>query len=125
MNQELAEEASTYLLNRPLPAAKEEGEILVASADGKGVVTRRDPAGNAAAGASHQRKQGQPEANGDGGRGVQRGPLYARRNKSWRPCFAMHRKNPRTDRGPNTNRSGPACLRKMGASPEWRRCSPD
>lgn len=43
MNQEMAEEASTYLLNRPMPAAKEEGQIFVASADGKGIVMRRDP----------------------------------------------------------------------------------
>jgi hypothetical protein len=43
MNQEMAQEASRYILNRPLPPAKEEGEIVVASADGKGVVMRRDP----------------------------------------------------------------------------------
>jgi len=43
MNQEMAEEATTYLLNRPMPAAQDEGEIMVASADGKGVVMRRAP----------------------------------------------------------------------------------
>jgi hypothetical protein len=43
MNQEMAEGASTYLINRPLPAAKDEGEIFVGTADGKGIVMRRDP----------------------------------------------------------------------------------
>jgi hypothetical protein len=42
MNQEMAEEATRYLLNRPMPPAEEEAEIIVTSADGKGVVMRRD-----------------------------------------------------------------------------------
>src|SRR5262245_24031767 len=45
MNQEVAEGVTSFMLNRPEP--KEEGEILVLSADGKGVVMRRqtdDPA---------------------------------------------------------------------------------
>lgn len=48
MNQDMAREASPYLLNRPLPPAAEEGEVFVAGADGKGVVMRRQP-GDAAA----------------------------------------------------------------------------
>jgi hypothetical protein len=43
MNQEMAEEATRYLFNRPVPPAEEEGQIIVASADGKGIVMRRDP----------------------------------------------------------------------------------
>lgn len=43
MNQEMAKDASVYMLGRLLPAAAEEGEIFVASADGKGIVMRRDP----------------------------------------------------------------------------------
>jgi hypothetical protein len=43
MNQEMAEEATRYVLNRPVPPAEEEGPIIVASADGKGIVMRRDP----------------------------------------------------------------------------------
>lgn len=43
MNREMAQEASPYLVNRPLPPANEEGEIAVGSADGKGIVLRRDP----------------------------------------------------------------------------------
>jgi hypothetical protein len=43
MNQDLAEEATPFRLNRPLPPAAEEGEVFVVSADGKGVVLRRDP----------------------------------------------------------------------------------
>jgi hypothetical protein len=39
MNQEMAQEATTFLLNRPQP--QEEGEIVVASADQKGIVMRR------------------------------------------------------------------------------------
>jgi hypothetical protein len=39
MNQEMAKEATTFLLNRPQPP--EEGEIVVASADQKGIVMRR------------------------------------------------------------------------------------
>jgi hypothetical protein len=45
MNQEMAKDAPTFLLNRPQPETA--GEILVLSADGKGVVMRRtadDPA---------------------------------------------------------------------------------
>lgn len=45
MNQEMATDAPTFLLNRPLPDSA--GEILVTSADGKGIVMRRtadDPA---------------------------------------------------------------------------------
>jgi hypothetical protein len=45
MNQQMAKDAPTFLLNRPLPDAA--GEILVATADGKGIVMRRtadDPA---------------------------------------------------------------------------------
>jgi hypothetical protein len=68
MNQEMAPEATTYLLNRPMPAAADEGEIVVASADGKGIVMRRDP--ETAPPPAHQGRQGQPEADGDGGRGV-------------------------------------------------------
>lgn len=43
MNREMAQQAEPYLLTRPLPPAAEEGEIVVASADGKGIVLRRDP----------------------------------------------------------------------------------
>lgn len=39
MNQEMAKEATTFMLNRPLP--EHEGEIVVASADQKGIVMRR------------------------------------------------------------------------------------
>jgi hypothetical protein len=42
MNQDLAERATPFRLSRPLPPAAEEGEVFVASADGKGVVLRRD-----------------------------------------------------------------------------------
>lgn len=41
MNQEMAQEATTFMLNRPQP--EEEGEIVVASADQKGIVLRRQP----------------------------------------------------------------------------------
>lgn len=43
MNRDMAEQAESYLLTRPLPPAADEGEIMVASADGKGIVMRRDP----------------------------------------------------------------------------------
>jgi hypothetical protein len=39
MNQEMAREATTFMLNRPQP--EQEGEIVVASADQKGIVLRR------------------------------------------------------------------------------------
>jgi len=45
MNQQMAQDAPTFLLHRPLPETA--GEILVTSADGKGIVMRRtadDPA---------------------------------------------------------------------------------
>jgi hypothetical protein len=43
MNQEMAQPATPFRLNRPLPPAAEEGELFVVSADGKGIVLRRDP----------------------------------------------------------------------------------
>jgi hypothetical protein len=43
MNQEMAEQATPFRLNRPLPPADEEAEVFVLSADGKGVVLRRGP----------------------------------------------------------------------------------
>jgi hypothetical protein len=43
MNQEMAKEATTFMLNQPQPQPEEEGEIAVASADQKGVVLRRQP----------------------------------------------------------------------------------
>src|SRR5438876_99730 len=41
MNQEMATDATTFMLNRPQP--EDEGAIVVASADQKGVVLRRQP----------------------------------------------------------------------------------
>jgi hypothetical protein len=43
MNREMAEPATSFRLNRPVPPAAEEGEVFVVSADGKGVVLRRGP----------------------------------------------------------------------------------
>jgi hypothetical protein len=43
MNQEMAEQATPFRLNRPLPPTAEEGELFVVSADGKGVIMRRAP----------------------------------------------------------------------------------
>ena len=42
MNQEMAKNATTFMLNRPQP--EQEGQIVVASADQKGIVMRRQPA---------------------------------------------------------------------------------
>jgi hypothetical protein len=47
MNRHVARSATLYRLGRPVPPADEEGELFVASADGKGIVMRRgadDPA---------------------------------------------------------------------------------
>jgi len=41
MNEHMAQSATPYRLNRPVPPAAEEGEVFVASADGKGIVMRR------------------------------------------------------------------------------------
>jgi hypothetical protein len=43
MNQDMAQQATPFRLGRPLPPAAAEGELFVVSADGKGVVLRRDP----------------------------------------------------------------------------------
>jgi hypothetical protein len=43
MNTEMAKQVEDFRTERPLPATAEEGELLVSSADGKGVVMRRDP----------------------------------------------------------------------------------
>jgi hypothetical protein len=46
-NGQMAQRVQAYRLERPAPAAETEGEVLVASADGKGIVMRRsadDPA---------------------------------------------------------------------------------
>jgi hypothetical protein len=50
MNQQMSEAATPYRLSRAVPPAAEEGELFVASADGKGIVMRRqanDPAPSA------------------------------------------------------------------------------
>jgi hypothetical protein len=47
MNQQMAQSATPFRLNQPAPPAAQEGELFVATADGKGVVMRRgagDPA---------------------------------------------------------------------------------
>jgi hypothetical protein len=47
MNEQMAEQVVDYRDDRPAPAAATEGEVIVASADGKGIVMRRaadDPA---------------------------------------------------------------------------------
>jgi hypothetical protein len=54
MNQEMAGEATRYLINQPVPPAAAEGPVIVASADGKGIVMRRDP--EAAAAKAHPTK---------------------------------------------------------------------
>jgi hypothetical protein len=41
MNQEMAQGATNFVLQRPAPAAETEGEVVVASADQKGIVLRR------------------------------------------------------------------------------------
>ena len=41
MNQTVAEEAGNFAANRPTPPAKEEGELLVLTADHKGVIVRQ------------------------------------------------------------------------------------
>jgi len=43
MNAQMAKPVEDFRADRPVPAAEEEGEILVSSADGKGVVMRRGP----------------------------------------------------------------------------------
>lgn len=43
MNTEMAKQVEDFRAERPLPAAAAEGELLVSSADGKGVVMRRAP----------------------------------------------------------------------------------
>lgn len=43
MNRTLAESAATFLNHRPTPPATDEGELVVLTADGKGVVMRRPP----------------------------------------------------------------------------------
>jgi hypothetical protein len=41
MNQQMAPAAADYVLSRPVPPPAQEGELFVASADGKGIVMRR------------------------------------------------------------------------------------
>ena len=54
MNQHMARAATPYRINRPVPPAAEEGEVFVATADGKGIVMRR--AADAPAAAAHRSK---------------------------------------------------------------------
>lgn len=53
-NEHMAERVAAYRSDRPAPAADTEGELLVASADGKGIVMRRSAADPAPA--SHRTK---------------------------------------------------------------------
>jgi hypothetical protein len=62
MNERMAERVGAYRLDRPPPDAAAEGEVLVASADGKGVVMRRPadepaPAAHRGKGEKASRKQ--------------------------------------------------------------------
>jgi hypothetical protein len=62
MNERLSERVEAYRLDRPQPAAAAEGELMVASADGKGVVMRRPaddpaPAAHRSKGEKASRKQ--------------------------------------------------------------------
>src|SRR5207245_991091 len=41
LNRHLAEQVAPFRQSRPLPAAADEGEVVVVQADGKGVVMRR------------------------------------------------------------------------------------
>jgi hypothetical protein len=43
MNRTVAEFAATFIDHRPTPPAAEEGELVVLTGDGKGVVMRRPP----------------------------------------------------------------------------------
>jgi hypothetical protein len=43
MNEQMAERVEDYRMDREHPAAETEGEVVVASADGKGIVMRRSP----------------------------------------------------------------------------------
>jgi len=42
MNQRMAQAATPFRLNQPVPEAAEEGELFVAQGDGKGIVMRRE-----------------------------------------------------------------------------------
>jgi hypothetical protein len=42
MNQQMAQAATPFRINQPVPPAAEEGELFVATADGKGIVMRRE-----------------------------------------------------------------------------------
>jgi hypothetical protein len=42
MNQQMAQAATPFRLNQPVPGAAEEGELFVAQGDGKGIVMRRE-----------------------------------------------------------------------------------
>ena len=60
MNVQMAEHVTEFRENRPMPAAETEGELLVLSGDGKGVVLRRDepaPAGHRSKGEKASQKR--------------------------------------------------------------------
>jgi hypothetical protein len=54
INEQMAEPVANYRMDRPQPAAATEGELVVASADGKGIVMRRSA--DDAAPAAHRTK---------------------------------------------------------------------
>lgn len=49
MNRDMAEHVESYMISRPVPPAEEEGDLVIASADGKGIVMRRESGDGAAA----------------------------------------------------------------------------
>ncbi len=55
LNQKIAHYAEAYRQVQPLPPQEEEGELLVVSADGKGVVMRREKSPDAADGSAAER----------------------------------------------------------------------
>lgn len=104
MNRDMAKEAESHLLTHPVPSAADEGEIMVVSADGKGIVMRRQPGAPPA----HPGKGRRPAASGwpPSAHCTAWTATGPRRSKSWQPCSAMKRSATRIGPGRSTSRFG-------------------
>jgi hypothetical protein len=115
LNEQMAERVEAYRENRPLPAAATEGEIMVASADGKGIVMRRQaddpaPAAHRTKGEKASQKQMATVAS------VYSVDRHVRTAEE--VVASLFRDKPQKPRPPRPkpqkNRCGPACLASRG-----------
>jgi hypothetical protein len=104
MNVHMAKRVAAFREERTLPPAAEEGEIVVSSADGKGVVMRRAPDETAPPGIAPRGKRRAAKRWRSWERSIAWIAICERRSRSWRRCSATTAASlKRHDRSPVTS----------------------